>query len=341
MRAAIYNPYLDTLGGGERYTISFAKVLEGKGYKVDVQWSDPEIRAKLEERFGTNLENVNFVKNVKRGDNYDVCFWLSDGSIPVLRARNNILHFQIPFTGVNGKTLINKMKFYRINHVICNSYFTKNYIDKEFGVDSEVIYPPVSISELKPTKKENLIISVGRFSQLAQAKRQDILISTFKKLYDKGYKKWKLALAGGVEVGARDFINKLKGKTKGYPIDVIESPSWKELRGLYGRAKIFWSASGFGIDEKTEPLKVEHFGITTVEAMASGNIVLVFDAGGHREIISDGVNGYLWKSTKLLLSKTEKLIEDTSTAKKISQQAIKESKVYEYERFKVQVLEII
>lgn len=52
MKAAIYNPYLDTLGGGERYTLSFAKALLDKGYDVDIEWKSPGIIKLLEKRFG-------------------------------------------------------------------------------------------------------------------------------------------------------------------------------------------------------------------------------------------------------------------------------------------------
>ena len=180
MKAAFFNPYLDTLGGGERYTISFAKVLTDNEYVVDVQWKDTSIKEKLEERFGINLERVNFVKDIKRGDGYDVCFWVSDGSIPILRARKNFLHFQFPFKDVNGRSLINKMKLIRINKIICNSYFTKSFIDQEYGVDSTVIYPPVDVGKIRPKRKENIILSVGRFSQLTQAKSQHILLEVFK-----------------------------------------------------------------------------------------------------------------------------------------------------------------
>ena len=341
MKAAIYNPYLDTLGGGERYSMAFAGVLAKKGFRVDVQWKDSEIKEKLEERFGIKLEGINFVTDIKRGDGYDICFWVSDGSIPLLRARKNFLHFQIPFKNINGKTILNKMKFYRIKTVICNSYFTKRHIDREYGVKSKVIYPPVSIDKIKPKKKENLIISVGRFSQLTQAKRQDVLVSAFKKLYNAGLKNWQLILAGGVEVGVDDYVEKLEENSKGYPIKFIISPSWKVLKDLYGKAKMFWSASGYNIDEKKEPEKVEHFGITVVEAMAAGTIPLIFDAGGHREIVSEGENGFLWINTKTLLRATQEIAKNKQLQVNLSKNALISSKVYEYERFEALVLEIL
>lgn len=341
MRAAIYNPYLDTLGGGEQYSMAFAQVLVKQGFRVDVQWKDLEIREKLENRFDIDLNDVNFVADIKRGDGFDVCFWVSDGSIPLLRARKNFLHFQIPFKNINGKTILNKMKFYRIKLVICNSYFTKRYIDREYGVKSKVIYPPVSVDKIKPKKKENLIISVGRFSQLVQAKRQDVLVNAFKKLFDSGFRNWRLELAGGVEVGVDDYVERLEESSKGYPIKILKSPSFRQIKDLYGKAKIFWSASGYKVDEIKDPGRVEHFGITVVEAMAGGAIPLIYDAGGHREIISDGENGYLWKSTKELIQKTKSLISDRELQNKFSKSAQSASRVYEYARFEAQVLEIL
>ena len=118
MRAAIYNPYLDTLGGGERYSMAVTVVLHKLGFLVDVEWASKGIRSKLEERFGIVLSDINFVKDIKRGNGYDICFWVSDGSIPLLSARKNFLHFQVPFKNVNGKTLLNRMKLFRINKII-------------------------------------------------------------------------------------------------------------------------------------------------------------------------------------------------------------------------------
>jgi glycosyltransferase involved in cell wall biosynthesis len=235
MKAAIYNPYLDTLGGGERYTMAIASTLSKNGYNVDIEWKDKSIKKKLEDRFGINLDNLNFIDDVKRGDGYDVCFWVSDGSIPTLRARKNFLHFQVPFTKVGGSSLLNKFKLMRINKVICNSNFTKKIIDKEFNVESIVLYPPVSVNLFKAKKKENLILNVARFSNLLQSKRQDVLIKTFKNFYDANHN-YRLILAGGAEVGSKEYLQELEKEAKDYPIQIIKSPSFKELKDLYGRA---------------------------------------------------------------------------------------------------------
>ncbi len=341
MKAAIVNPYLDTLGGGERYTMGVARALVSKGYKVDVEWKDPLIKEKLEKRFNIDLDGVDFIEDVGRGDEYDVCFWVSDGSIPILRARKNFLHFQVPFHDGSGKTLLNRMKFFRIEKIICNSYFTKKTIDEEYGVDSIVVYPPVDVADFKPKRKENLIVSIGRFSQLKQAKRQDVLIKAFKRLYDSEFNDWEFILAGGTEVGVGDYVKKLRKLAKGYPIRILESPSFSQIKELYGKAKIFWSAAGFGANEDKEPEKVEHFGIVTVEAMASGAVPIVFSAGGHKEIIADSKNGFLWENTRQLLKDTRNVVEEKGILNKVSKKAKEDSRIYEYERFEQEFQELV
>lgn len=333
MRAAIVNPYLDTLGGGERYTMAVASTLAGLNYEVDVQWDNSEIKQKLELRFGIKLNNVNFIKDVKRGEDYDVCFWVSDGSVPTLKARNNFLHFQVPFQNVNGKSLMNRMKIFRVKKVICNSKFTKKIIDNEFGVKSVVIYPPVGVDKFKPKRnKENIIMYLGRFSELKQAKKQDVLISVFKKFY-KNNKNWKLKLAGGTEIGADKYVKKLEKLAKGYPVEIIKSPDFSKIQDLYGLANVYWSASGFGIDEINNPEAVEHFGISVVEAMAAGAVPIIFNAGGHKEIIKDAVNGFLWNSEDELLTKTNELVKNPKLMKLYQKRAVNSSRRYGYEKF--------
>ncbi len=340
MKAALYNPYLDTLGGGERYVAGVIQAFEKAGYRVDLEWESAEMIKKLQERFGVKFQQTKVVGSINRGDGYDACFWVSDGSVPTLRSRNNILHFQVPFVGVSGRTLINKMKFIRIKHVVVNSNFTKGFIDREYGVYSKVIYPPVSVIDFRPRRKQNIICYVGRFSKLTQSKRQDVLVEVFKK-FSKEVKGWKLVLAGGVEVGNDDFTEELRNKAKGYPVEILESPKLSEIKELLGTSKMFWSAAGYGIDEQMIPSKVEHFGISVVEAMAAKVAPLVHNKGGYKEIIDDGKTGYLWTKKGELLKNAEFLANNFDNLRLISKNASEASLRFSKATFEQSFIELL
>ena len=71
-----------------------------------------------------------------------------------------------------------------------------------------------------------------------------------------------------------------------------------DLAGLYQEAEIYWHGTGLGTDLEQEPEKAEHFGISLVEAMSAGCVVFAYGSGGPREIITDGVDGFLYSSTE-------------------------------------------
>ena len=343
-KASIYNPYLDTLGGGEKYILSFAKVLsEDLGFDVDVEWGDKKIKEKLVNRFGIKLpNNINFIRDINRGEGYDICFWVSDGSVPTLRARNNYLHFQVPFKNVNGDSLLNKMKLFRIKKIICNSLFTKKIIDKEYNVNSVVLYPPVDTNIFKPKRKEDTICYVGRFSDLVQNKGHEYLIKAFKKLVkDNKFLNWKLILAGGVEVGVGNYLDNLKKIAKGYNIEFVESPEFNNILDIYGKSKFFWSAAGYGVDEEKNPEKLEHFGITLIEAMSAGAIPIVYNGGGYSEIIEDGKNGFLWDNLDGLIKFSKQVVNKSLELRRMSKNTQERSGMYSYEKFRKTITEII
>lgn len=349
MRAGIYDPYLDTLGGGERYTLTFANSLAKLGYEVDIFWNDQSIGKKIKERFGFDVDGLNFVDNIFSKDkktkkrlmqDYDLIFFVSDGSVPYLGAKRNILHFQVPFHGISGKSFFNRLKFRKIDLIVCNSLFTKKVIDKEYGVHSDVLYPPVDVESFKLLKKENLIVYVGRFTSFLHSKRQDVLVKSFIKMFKEEKEKvkdWKLVLAG-VDKEGKEYVSKLKEMAKGYPIQILTNPHFNDLKQLYGKAKIFWTAAGYGFDEQKQPEKMEHFGITTVEAMACGCVPIVINKGGQKEIVEDSKNGFLWETEQQLIDKTLRLMENENEWVKLSKEAQKRSLVFSekefYERIK-------
>lgn len=342
MKIGIFNPYLDSLGGGERYMLTIAEHVS-KTHPVDIFWDDEEIKKKALERLAIDLKRVNFVENIFYSKKnllkkmfltrkYDLIIFLSDGSIPSTLAQRNVLHFQCPFINIKGKSLTNRLKLSRFQAIICNSKFTKKYIDKEYGVTSKIIYPPVEVEKLSPGKKKNLIISVGRFSKYFINKKQKEMVKIFKKMSPK-LQGWKFYLVGGLLDQDREYFDEVRSLVDSASIRLLPNEPFENLKKYYCQAKIYWHTAGFGEDENTNPAAMEHFGITTVEAMAAGCVPIVFDGGGQKEIVDHGKDGFLWKNERELIEYTLKVANNERLREKTGKEAIRKSRNFSKEKF--------
>lgn len=189
--------------------------------------------------------------------------------------------------------------------VLCYSEFSRRWIEKRLGVNATVLAPPVAPVEAEPwAAKENLILSVGRFFLAEHDKRQDALIEAFHTLAASLGPGWQLVLAGGLTAGHEAHLLRLQSKAEGLNVRFAVNIAWPELVSLYRRAKLFWSATGFEVNESEAPERCEHFGISVVEAMSAGDVPLVVANGGPAEIIHDNINGLTWRSIPELIDKS-------------------------------------
>ncbi|HLB60739.1 MAG TPA: glycosyltransferase family 4 protein [Patescibacteria group bacterium] len=355
MRVGITSPYLDTLAGGERYLLTVAECLS-REHRVDIFWDDPLLREKANKRLAIDLFRTTIVPNIFSGNTqlfnklsrtrkYDVIFFLSDGSIPFSFARRNVLHFQRPFPSVAGKTFMNRIKLSRFQAVICNSKFTKRWIDRRYGTDALVVYPPVDIDQfISPDKsaqhnieKEKLILSVGRFHPF---KKHEVMIEAFIQLQQKIHG-WRLCIAGGLMEENRQYFGRLENMARNTTITLLKNESADNLKMLYKKASLYWHAAGYGEDPKIYPEAMEHFGITTVESMAAGCIPLVYAGGGQKEIVRDNRDGYLWKTTDELIQRTEHIINNDKIAKNMRAAVRERSKLFSRERFCDEIIQLV
>ena len=337
-KALIYDPYWDSLGGGEKYMATIAKVLADSNFAVDIYWPT-NISQSVIDRFGIDLTSCHFVTKYSTHE-YDLVFWNSDGSLPFSLAKKTFINMQFPHHGVSGHSLKNiiKSKFYTF---LTNSKFTKEIIDREYWVKSQVLYPPIRTNDFKIGPKFKQILYVARFSNLAQVKGHEILIQSFKNIY-KQIPEWKLILAGNTNIGTTDeSFAKLKNLAADLPVEFVINPDLTDLKKLYSRASIFWSASGYGIDQRLHPEKAEHFGMTVVEAMSAGCVPIIVNLGGHPEIVTNTEDGFLWDEPRMLEKLTLDLISDTQKISYLSKLAQNKASVFDEDKFKVKLLELI
>ena len=221
-----------------------------------------------------------------------------------------------------------------------NSEFSRYWTKEYWGRDSAISYPEVEVALFQPLKKKQQIISVGRFFRGAHNKKHLVMVEAFKEMVDNGLTDWSLHLAGGVanEKLHLDYVEIIRAAAAGYPIELHVNTPFEQLQTLYGESTIYWHAAGYGESATREPVKLEHFGMTTVEAMAAGCVPVVINLGGQPEIVEHNIAGFHWDTITELKAHTQQLINDPSLVKTMAQAAIARSKEFDREHFEQQLL---
>ena len=215
------------------------------------------------------------------------------------------------------------------------SEFSQHWIRKYWNRHSEILNPPVNVEDFYSGEKKNQILSVGRFFTGSHNKKHLVMISAFNDMLESGLADWELHLAGGTTQGENHerYLIEVIEQARNYPIFIHKNIPFKDLVKLYSESAVYWHASGYGEDEDRDPVKFEHFGISTVESMASGCVPVVLGRGGQPEIVHHGKNGFLWLSNEELKSYTKKLIRNENLRKKMSETAVYDSRKYNKKSF--------
>lgn len=208
------------------------------------------------------------------------------------------------------------------DRVVANSMFTQTWIRRYWDVESELLHPPVTAKRRSETK-DPIILSVGRFfaEDAGHSKKQLEMVAAFSRLQRRGLAGWEYHLVGGCERAHLGYLNEVRNAAAGMPVRIHQDASGDVLSDLYGRASIFWHATGLGEDARRRPERLEHFGITTVEAMSAGVVPVVIDLAGQVETVHHGVNGFRFADVDGLVDYTERLIADPSLRSAMSHEA--------------------
>ena len=341
-RALFFDPYLRTLGGGERYFFAVAQYFDDCGF--DITMASPELPATEQLRtFGLPAEYTMLRLEAENlpaiSEGYDCLIYLTNELPEVTHNKQSFLIVQFPFNSLPGRHHVRSrntaqatLRGYRC---VVYSSFVQSWLEKRWRMSSQILNPPIKLGSYAPSAKTKTILAVGRFFPGGHNKRQDALIQAFKQLPVELRNSWKLVLAGGCKDDAQsqEHLEQLRNLAANEPnISFAVNVAQTQLDGLYRQASIFWHGTGYGRGAD-RPEESEHFGMTTIEAMSYGCVPLVYGDGGQLEIVKPAF-GHFWSNPSELAELTRTLMAHGLSKKPAA--AVEASKQYSYEAFRKQ-----
>jgi len=282
---------------------------------------------------------------------YDTFINITHGVPPFCRAPNGVLIVLFPFFQRNWMRLDppqgfdprrrirdayyefewrQRMRSY--STIVSISEFTRRWTKEYWDLESAVVYPPVDTS-IVSEPKENLVLSVGRFSTTGHPKKHGEIIRAFNDLSALQETGWRHHSVGTLsdQPADRAYFGQLQGMA-GPSTLLIANSGRAEVKAQFARAKLFVHAAGFG-EPADRPEAEEHFGIVTVEAMAAGAVPIVVNRGAQPEIVEHGVNGFVWDTIDELQRYIIKLANDEAARQRMAMAAQRRAEMFSKQNF--------
>lgn len=199
----------------------------------------------------------------------------------------------------------------RVDHFVTNSKFVKKRINKYYKKNSTVIHPMINVKDFYVSRSpKEYYLAVGRFTPY---KRFDLIVDAFNEL------KYKLKIVG-TGVAEKELKHRAKSN-----IEFLGFVPDDKLKDLYANCKALIFP------------QIEDFGITPLEAMASGRPIIAYRKGGALETIKSNETGIFFDEQNVLSLKAavEKCEKSKWESRKIRKHAIKfDETVFEKEFMK-------
>jgi len=300
VRIAIFHDYFGAIGGGEKVVIEMAKILD-----ADIITTDTDAVKKID----AGVRVISLGKTVKFpglkqisatlkfyfcnfSQNYDLFIFSGNWAhYASNRHHPNLWYCHTPVRAFydNYSTFLEGLSFFKqvffrgyvwifriadrrsvshIDYIVANSHNVQMRIRQFYHRESDIIYPPINSSKFYFSEYGNFWLSVNR---LYPEKQIELQIESFQVMPEQ-----KLVIAGGFAQGdhSAPYAKQIQSDMPTNVSFLSEIPD-AELRNLLAHCRgIICTA------------KDEDFGLTPLEAMASGKPVVAVNSGGFRETVT-------------------------------------------------------
>lgn len=302
MKVAIFHDYFSTMGGGEKVVLAIAECLKADIYTTDI--SIPREMLGSENIFSLGrIPTSPFFRQMKSlyrfrqadiSDRYDMFIFSGNwGHHASFHHNPSVFYCFTPVRAIYDLYPVfknrlprplqpgyaawsvlmremNQRSIKRVDQIIADSKIVQKRITNYFSRDSILIYPPVDTRNYSCIEYGDFWLSVNR---LYPEKRIDLQIEAFKRMPDQ-----KLVIVGGVSMGdhAAPYARKIRDMAEKLDnVQILGQVTDEEVVDLYSRCcGLICTAME------------EDFGITPLEAMASGKPVIAVAEGGFLETIT-------------------------------------------------------
>jgi len=306
-RVAILHDHLRFIGGGERVALSLAAALDADLYTTDVT-PDLAARAGLPEARVVDLGPVPDTPLLRQSrqraafervslSKYDAYVLSGNWAVfAAARHRPNLWYCHTPVRvfydleetfldslgrgtrwaarrWIRSNRPAYETAVRRVDRIVSNSRNVSDRLARYLRRKSEVVHPPVDVAKYRFAGVGETWLAVAR---LSHEKRIDLLVEAFRRL-----PKERCVVAGGPQMGVdpRRFLRSVDPPAN---VEFLGEIPESELVERYATCRGLLATS-----------RDEDFGITPVEAMASGKAVIAVDEGGFRETVVPGETGWL------------------------------------------------
>jgi len=326
LRIAIFLDYIGAIGGGERVALMLARALQADVITTDLAeeaidrlgYGDVKVLSLGRTIKFPPLKQISaswMFANCDRSRDYDFFIFSGNWShYAARRHRPNLwycytpvrafydlrpqmisrqptpMHSALAALWIDIHRRFDQRSVQNLDQIVAISSNVQRRIHEYHHRPSSIIYPPVDTGRFHYEEAGDFWLSVNR---IYPEKRIDLQFEVFRDLPEE-----RLVVVGGFASGdhAARYYDRLM-KDIPHNVEMKGSVSEKELIDLYARCKgLICTAMD------------EDFGLTPVEAMASGKPVVAVDEGGFRETVVHGRTGMLVRADKDQLVRAVKAV---------------------------------